>query len=116
MDKAFWFLMVPGIIIAVVFYLITMIGGVSDDSLRWKRLLNEMRERYPDARYTAQLEFIRRDRYAAINSATTKYEDIMDLCEDYTLITDEQERMAQIDRQIGMNEQPVIAGTTEGRV
>lgn len=116
MDPVFWYFMIPGIIVTIAVYMAAMIGGKSDDNRRWNNLMLEMADKYPTAQYTAQLEFIRRDRYDSIMKATTNHEDIGELCEDYALILDEQEKMALIDRQIGIEATPFVPGMIERRM
>ncbi len=116
MDPMFWYYAIPGIIITIVICSVVMIGGKSDDNRRWNYLMLEMAEKYPTAQYTAQLEFLRRDRYALIMQATANHEDISELCEDYAMIMDEQEKMAVIDRQIGIEATPVLPGMMERRM
>lgn len=111
------------ILIAVVFVIMlfsvcaaVVVGGMSDDESRWLKLKEEMILRYPNATYSAQLEFLRRDKYLAIREATLKHEDISDLTEDYQMILDEQERLTEGDRQLGGEFQPFVSNQNTERI
>ncbi|NUN68853.1 MAG: hypothetical protein HUU02_03985 [Bacteroidetes bacterium] len=110
------YLMVPGIIITVVVFMAARLGGKTDNNRRWNNLMVEMTEKYPTAQYTAQLEFLRRDKYAAIILTTNNHGDISELCEEYAMIMEEQQKMAAIDRQIGIEATPVLPGMMERRM
>ena len=101
-------ILIIGITITI-FYSLIGINQKRGDEIRWKDILAEMRERYPDATYKAQLEFIRRDRYAALRSATENNEDIVLLTEEYQMIVDEQERIVEGERQLGAEFDPYVA-------
>ena len=113
-------LIIPGIIIGVIIVLISCfaivsVGGKKDDEVRWANLLKEMNERYPDATYKAKLEFMRRNRYAAIKIATQEDDDIVGLTDEYQLIIDEQERIEEGERQLGAEFNPYVANITTER-
>lgn len=101
------------LVIAVLVYMSAMSGGKADDNRRWNNLLVEMYEKNPNATYSAQLEFLRREKYRAIRSAANKHEDISELTEDYQMIVDEQERLTEGDRQLGSEFEPHVANQTK---
>jgi hypothetical protein len=102
------------VVIGIVFaFVAVMSGGNADDNRRWNNLLVEMYEKNPNATYSAQLEFLRRQKYAAIRQSTTNHEDINELMEDYQMIVDEQERLTEGDRQLGREFEPHVANQTK---
>jgi len=96
-------------IITMTAYAAVVVGGQFDDRERWNHLLVEMNTRYPNATYKAKLEFMRRDRDAALKDATGKNDQIADLTEDYQLIIEEQERIEEGMRQLGAEFDPFVA-------
>lgn len=99
------------ILILAKVFAIAKSSGEKDDQIRWRNLRSEMIERYPTANYKAQIEFMRRDKYAALKIAINKNEDIADLTEEYQLLTDEYDRIDFGMRQLGSEFDPYVANS-----
>ncbi|KAB2967538.1 hypothetical protein [Zoogloea sp.] len=104
---------IPSLVIALIFLgvialAVTMgiilspaLAGRKDDEMRWNKLMEEGKRRFPGSPHRSMIEFLRRDRYQAIREATEKYQDITELSEDLTMLCDEIERIEEHERMIG---------------
>lgn len=101
------------ILVLITVFAMVRSGSKVDDMKRWNALTAEMYDRYPNANYKAQLEFMRRDKYAAFKIAIDKNEDIAELTEDYQMILDEQERIDHNAKYIGAEFNPYVANQNQ---
>ena len=103
------------IIIGIISVIITMgillspaLGGKKDDEVRYNNLMEEGNRKYPGSPQKSMIEFMRRDRYQQIRMASNNHEPIEDLSEDFIMLTDEIERLEELERMIGGEASVVI--------
>jgi hypothetical protein len=96
------------VIITIGIMLSPALGGKKDDEVRFNNLMEEGRRKYPGSPQRSMVEFMRRERYQQIRMASNNHEPIEELSEDFVMLTNEIERLDELERMIGGDASVVI--------
>lgn len=108
-ESAVVILIICFLIVLVSVLVILRAGKKTDDNITLQSLRSEMDHLFPATSYRAQLEFMRRRKYAELKDATANDQEIERLSLEYQLIIEEQVRIKHETDSFGAEFDPYVS-------